>query len=137
MPTAVSLAPNATYHCRIVATNAGGTAHGSDITFTTTNFLPPAAADGGAPALSTTSVRVSGSVRAHNASTQVFFDYGTDGVTFPNSVAATPAVVTGDVDTTVTGDLPNLSQGTCYYRVRAVSAGGTTYGGAAYGTPAK
>ncbi|MFO1481807.1 MAG: choice-of-anchor D domain-containing protein [Verrucomicrobiaceae bacterium] len=122
------LLPNVTYHCRIVAINAGGTASGSDITFTTTDFQSPTVTTDGQPAISTTSVRVSGTVRAHNASTQVFFDYGTDGVTFPNSVPASPPVVTGDVATPVSAVLPNLSQGTYHYRVRAVSAGGTTSG---------
>ena len=116
------------YHYRLVAQNSLGTTPGPDTTFTTL-FLPPAATTGGSALLSTTSVRVSGTVRAHNASTQVFFDYGTDGVNFPNSVSANPASVTGDTDTAVTGDLPNLLQGTTYsYRVRATSVGGTTTG---------
>ncbi|MFO1485837.1 MAG: Ig-like domain-containing protein [Verrucomicrobiaceae bacterium] len=122
------LVANGTYHFRIVANNSGSPVpiEGLDQTFVAQAPAPSVSSSGAAP-LTTTSVRLSGTVRAHNADAQVFFDYGTDGVSFPVSVTATPAAVTGDVDTTVTGTLTNLSQGvTYYYRLRAVSAGGTT-----------
>ena len=133
-----SLLPGTLYQFRLIAENnftngspGAGTTTGSTITFTT-NFLPPTVTTGSSSALTTTSARITGTVRARNASSDVFFDYGTDGVNFPNSVNATPAFVAGDVDTAVSADLTNLFQGvTYYYRLRAVSVGGTSTGSAA------
>ncbi|MGV3658624.1 MAG: choice-of-anchor D domain-containing protein [Prosthecobacter sp.] len=124
------LAANTTYHYRVVATNAAGTVQGNDGQFTTL-FLPPTVTTGSAVALTTTSVGVSGTVRANDAPSQVFFDYGTTQGSYTHSVAAFPATVSGHEDTPVTGTLPNLLQGTTYYyRVRAISDGGTTAGSA-------
>src|SRR5205814_3958114 len=53
------------------------------------------------------------------------FEYGTDGISFPNSVSAMPSSITGNTDTPVTAALHSLNQGTTYYyRIRATSAGG-------------
>lgn len=113
------------YYYRVRATNAGGVAVSGTQSFTT--LTEPAASVGSSFALTTTSARVNGTVRARNSDTQVTFEYGTDGVTFPNSVAAAPPMVAGDVETAVSADIPNLLQNvTYYYRVRAVSAGGET-----------
>ena len=83
--TIAGLIPGATYHFRVVATNSGTPipVPGLDQTFVALD-PPPTAQTGGATQLSTTSARVSGTVRAHNTVSQVFFDYGTDGVTFPS-----------------------------------------------------
>ncbi|MEI8386715.1 MAG: Ig-like domain-containing protein [Verrucomicrobiota bacterium] len=128
--TVAGLVPGGTYHFRVVATNSGTPVPipGLDQSFVA-NDPPPTVSTGAASQLTTTSARVNGTVRTHNAASQVFFEYGTDGVTFPSSVAATPSTVTGDVDTPVSADLANLAQTvTYYYRVRAVSNGGTSYG---------
>ena len=70
---------------------------------------PPTVTLGAASSLTTTSVGLSGTVNGNSADSQVFFDYGTDGVTFPLSVAATPATVTGGSGVTpVSGSLVNL-----------------------------
>jgi alpha-tubulin suppressor-like RCC1 family protein len=119
------LLPGTLYHYRLVAVNSLDTTHGADASFTTL-FLPPTAVVGGSVALSTTAVRVSGTVHAHRASTLVSFEYGTDGVSFPNSVTAAPATVSGDIATAVSADLPNLLQTKYYYRLRAESVGGTS-----------
>ena len=105
--------------------NAGGTTVSGVSSFTT--LTSPTATIGGATLLSTISAQVSGSVDANGSDTSVTFEYGTNGTSFPNSVTATPGTVTGDVDTPVSAVLNNLLQGTTYYyRVKAVSAGGTT-----------
>ncbi|HWA26628.1 MAG TPA: FG-GAP-like repeat-containing protein [Lacunisphaera sp.] len=118
------------YHFRVVADNDGTPVpiEGLDQVFQA-NDPPPTVGSGGASALTTTSARVTGSVRAHHTNAQVFFDYGTDGVLFPVSLSASPAIVTGDSVTPVSADLTGLLQGVTYYfRIRAVSSGGTSTG---------
>ncbi|WP_395737657.1 cadherin-like beta sandwich domain-containing protein [Prosthecobacter sp.] len=129
------LQPGTPYQLRLVAQNnydngtpGANTTTGSTVTFTT-NFLPPEVTTGGATALTTTSTRISGTVNANGTSTQVFFDYGTDGVNYPFSVNAAQGTIGGNTTTAVTADLTNLLQDVTYsYRVRAVSSGGTTTG---------
>jgi uncharacterized repeat protein (TIGR03803 family) len=118
------LVKGTTYHYRVVATNKGGTAVSGTRIFRT--LTEPTSVIGGSSTLTTTSVRVEGSVNAHGSASDVFFEYGTDGVSFPKSVMATPAGVGGDVATPVSAVLNGLSQGATYhYRIRATSAGGT------------
>ena len=126
--TATGLSPGTVYHYRLSATNSLGTNRGADLTFTS-QFLAPDAVTGGATALSTTSARVTGTVRAHHALTAASVDYGTDPAQLSNSVVADPAAVDGDNVTSVSALLINLTQGTTYYyRVRAESTGGIATG---------
>ena len=123
-----SLSPATTYHYRLVAQNSAGTTQGPDATFATLP-LPPVVETRAATALSTTSAQLNGKVNAQNGSAVVTFEWGTDGVNFPNSLTATPSPVTGSALTDVSVDLANLAQFTTYhYRVKAVSSGGTTTG---------
>lgn len=111
-----------TYHFRLVATNSLGTNYGEDRTFTT-GAPAPLATTGEAIPLSASSVRVTGSVRARGPAADVFFEYGTDGVTFPGRIAAAGGPVSGDTDVPVRADLANLPPGVTYfYRVTAVRA---------------
>jgi uncharacterized delta-60 repeat protein len=123
-----SLTPGTVYHYRLVAENSSGITRGTNATFTSLP-LPPIVNTYAAASLSTTSARLNGDVRAQNGSASVTFEWGTDGVSFPNSLAGTPSVVTGDTVTAVSADVSNLQQFTNYYfRVKATSAGGTTTG---------
>lgn len=119
------LSNGVTYFYRVVATNEGGTMVSGTQSFRT--LTDPSAVTGGHFALSTTSVRVDGTVNARGASSSVVFEYGTDGVNFPNSIAGSPGVVTGETTTPVSAVLSNLSQGVTYhYRLKAMSAGGVS-----------
>ena len=118
-----------TYHYRVVATNSLGTTFGDDRTFST-GFLSPLATTGGSSPLTVSSVQVTGSVRARGATVNVFFDYGTDGVNFPNRVAAAGGTVSGDAEVSVRADLTGLQGGvTYYYRVTAIRTDDPTSSG--------
>ncbi len=118
------LTTGTTYSYRIRATSAGGTAVSGTASFTT--LIAPIATVGGSFALTTTSARVNGTVRARNSNASVEFGYSTDGSNF-TWISAAPALVTGDAVTPVTADLVNLTAGvTYYYQVRGMSAGGVS-----------
>ncbi|WP_367873524.1 cadherin-like beta sandwich domain-containing protein [Luteolibacter sp. Populi] len=117
---ATGLIPGRTYHCRLVASNSLGTTRGEDLTFET-SFLAPLATTGGASPLNSTSVRLAGSVLPRGAAAEVFFEYGTDGVSFPNRIAASTPAVSGETEVPVHVDLANLTPGVAYfYRTFAV-----------------
>jgi phosphodiesterase/alkaline phosphatase D-like protein len=111
-----------TYHFRTVASNSLGTSFGEDLTFTT-GLSNPLAVTGSATPLPNGLVRVAGTVRTLGGSVNPFFEYGTDGITFPNRVSATNATVSGDGEIAASADLGNLEQGRVYYyRALAVRA---------------
>ncbi len=117
------LAPGKTYHYRLNATNSLGTGHGEDLTFQT-SFSTPLAKTTGATPISSTSVRLTGTVNPRGTAAQAFFEYGTDGVNFPNRIAATPTTVNGDTDLAVHLDLADLQPGLTYrFRTVALRAG--------------
>ncbi|QJE97252.1 cadherin-like beta sandwich domain-containing protein [Luteolibacter luteus] len=125
--TVSDLLPGTTYHYRVTASNNLGKSLGADATFTT-GFPPPTAVTGNSTVLTTTSVKLDGSIRARGATAEAWIDYGTDGVTF-NSVRAVPANVSGDLNTEVSAEVPELAQGVTYYfRVRAVGPQGQAMG---------
>ncbi|MCX6865714.1 MAG: putative Ig domain-containing protein, partial [Verrucomicrobia bacterium] len=129
------LLPDTLYYFRLVATNSLGTVTAPVLadppaTFHTSSLqLPPIVTTGNVVALSSTSVTLNGSVRAQGGSAEVWFDYGTDGVTFPDSKMAFQSPVTGDVETPVSVDLINLNGVLHYYfKVRATNLGGERSG---------
>ena len=116
------------YHYRVVAQNSLGNVPGQIDTFRT-NFLPPEVTTGSVSVLSTTSVRVFGKVRANRSDATVRFRYGTSPGNLDLLIDAAPAIVTGDINRTVSADLPNLRQGTrYYYQVEANNGGGEGIG---------
>jgi len=119
------LIPGSTYHYRLVAINGGSPIpiNGEDRTFVAQS-PPPIISLGAAIPLTTTGVTLSGTVNPINSPTEAYFDYGTDGVAFPSSVAAAPSPVGGDQNISVTANLLGLAQGVTYfYRMRAVNSG--------------
>jgi len=131
-PTAVSsivdtLAPNTTYHYRVVAQNMGNTVYGADMTFTT-GPLPPSADTNAATAVTSTGATLNGIVNANNDSTTVTFEYGTTPA-LGTTVTADQSPVTGTSNTAVSAAITGLANNTIYYyRVRAQNGSGTTLG---------
>lgn len=125
--TVTGLSNGFTYHFRVKAQNAGGTAYGADMTFTA-GLSAPTATTNAASAIETTTATLNGTVNANNSSTAVTFEYGFS-TNYDRTSNASPGTVTGSTDTAVTLSLTSLIPATTYhYRVKAVSDGGTTYG---------
>jgi phosphodiesterase/alkaline phosphatase D-like protein len=119
------LTAGTTYHYRLVATNAAGTARGADGVFTTTR--PPAATTGAASAIGPTSATANGTVDPNGAETTWYVEYGA--TTEYGLRTADKSAGAGTAATAVSVQLTGLTAGTTYhYRVVATSDGGTDRG---------
>ncbi|MCK4979030.1 MAG: choice-of-anchor J domain-containing protein, partial [Candidatus Delongbacteria bacterium] len=100
-----------------------------DIAITTdTPVIPPFASTLSASSIVTDGATLNGTVNANDESTTVTFEYGLT-ASYGSTAAGVPGTVTGSTDTAVSANLSGLSDDTVYnFRVKAVSAGGTTYG---------
>jgi len=120
------LASNATYHFRIVATSAGGTADGADATFTTT-ASPPIVTTGAASSVTADSALLNGSINPNGKATSYAFQYGTS--TAYGLQTATVSAGSGSSAVSVSATASGLASGTTYhYRLIATNADGTTDG---------
>jgi len=117
-----------TYYYRFRAVSSEGEAITPVESFTT--LAPPVTSAGPATEILPTSARLNGTVDPRNYDATVRFEWGTDGNSFPNSLAADPGSVTGNTPTSVSASLAGLTKGTTYfYRVVATNDGGTTVSG--------
>ncbi len=132
-PVAVSagiegLAPNTTYHFRIVATNPGGTSKGEDQTFET---LPnaPTVVTGAASSLTQTSATLNATVNPNGGVvSDCKLEYGTS-ASYGSSVSCTPSPGSGTSPVAVSALLKELGPNTTYhFRIVAKNAGGTSSG---------
>ncbi len=120
------LAPNTTYHYRIVATNSTGTTYGEDETFTT--FQPPSVDASFTSNLSATTAVLHAKINPNGVQTTCHFEYGTT-PTYGNSAPCAPNEDVGSstTDQSVEAKLVNLEAGAIYhFRVIATSSYGTT-----------
>jgi phosphodiesterase/alkaline phosphatase D-like protein len=120
------LAPNTTYHFRLVATNDDGSTLGDDGQFTTSALTPPDVFSGPTTSITPTGAKVSGTVNPHGVATTYHFEYGTT----TGYGASTPAANAGfgTVGLAVSAALGNLAPATKYHvRLVAASADGTAH----------
>jgi uncharacterized repeat protein (TIGR03803 family) len=92
-------------------------------------IFPGAPIVGTEPAQSVTvgSASLVGKVNARGSPTSIVFQYGTDGVNFPNSVTAYPESISGYLSTVVGATLTGLpATGSYYYRVQATNSFGAS-----------
>jgi hypothetical protein len=121
------LSASHTYHFRIVAHNGGGTAFGSDGTFTTlTATGPPIVTTNPVTNIGSLSATLNGSVDPHGLSTTVYFQYGTT-----TSYGSTTANQTksGNTYQNVAANISGLAASSTYhFRIVATNTAGTAYG---------
>ena len=122
------LSANATYHFRIVATNAGGTSEGADATLTT---LPnaPTVLTGSASAITKTTATLGASVNPNGGNvSECVFEYGTS-VFYEASRPCTSLPGSGTSAIEVAAPLEGLLANTTYhFRIVAANGGGTSNG---------
>jgi hypothetical protein len=124
---APSLATNATYHYRLVATNASGTTLGSDVSFKTPKPPIPVVSTRHPKDVTQTSATLTGVVNPEGQATTYVFQYGMSTA----YAGQTPAASAGDGTKSVSASaaLAALVPNTTYhYRLAATSVVGTTYG---------
>jgi phosphodiesterase/alkaline phosphatase D-like protein len=122
------LTPDTTYYYRLVATNAAGTAAGSDMRFTTGPGGAPIVMTGAASAIAATGATLAGTVDAHGLQTSFTFAYGTS-VANLSSITAVDSAEPIDGPQPITLPAAGLSPGTTYFfRLVATNAAGTSFG---------
>src|SRR3954464_2088641 len=122
------LTTDTTYHYRLVATNATGTARGADRTLrTAANPRPPGVSTGGARDVGPHRATLTGSVDPNAAPTTYRFEYGTS--TSYGSGTDARSASSGDRSVGARAAIGSLRANTRYhYRLVATNAAGTTRG---------
>jgi plastocyanin len=119
------LAPGLTYHFRIVAKYASGTAPGADRTFTTIG--PPSATTETATKVTSTEATLAGAVTPNGLATTYLFKWGTTAAYGQETAAK--AVGSGTVAVTASALLSGLAPQTTYhFQLIATNSAGTTSG---------
>ena len=142
LATITGLTDNTTYYFQIIGRYSTSRTNYGDILSFTTLTLPavaPTATTFAASSVLATTATLNGSVNANKSDATIKFCYSataasTAGVldacgTPSNLVDATPGSATGTSNVSASASVSSLTQGTRYYfQVKAVNAGGTTYG---------
>jgi DNA-binding beta-propeller fold protein YncE len=121
------LSPGRTYHYRMVVSNASGTVHGPDETFTTLAARPPVATTGGVLGVSATTATITGVISPNGLQTGYVFEIGPGTGYGGAQLFGSAGDGTGPVAVSV--ELQYLAPGSTYhYRLVASSFDGTSYG---------
>lgn len=123
--TLSGLDAGATYHYRVVAVNASGTARGADAVFTT--LVPPNAVTGTATDITATSATLNGTVDPNGRSTSYYFEYGTS--TSYGTKTSTRSAGSATSPQAASAGISGLQTGRTYhFRLVASSDAGTSTG---------
>ena len=122
-----SVEPATTYHYRLVATNASGTALGSDVSFKTPKPPVPVVATQHAGNITQTSATLSATINPEGVATTYGFQYGASTAYGTQTPVASAGSGTNPIS--VSAAIGALTPNTTYhYRVAATSANGTAFG---------
>jgi hypothetical protein len=122
-----SLKPGTLYHFRVVATSDAGTTNGADQTFFTATGAPVVTTSP-ASSIGANGARLNGTVNPNGQSTSYHFEYGT--TTSYGAKTSLQNAGAGSAARNVSTSISGLAGGTTYhYRLVAVNASGTTFGG--------
>jgi len=117
-----------TYYYRFRSTSSAGTVYSEVRNFST--LSAPLTTATPATEIEPKGARFNGTVNPRNFETNVRFEWGTDGNTFPNSLPLSGEALDGGTSLTVSSLVSGLTKGTTYhYRVVAENSGGTTVSG--------
>ncbi|HXB63410.1 MAG TPA: hypothetical protein VNV42_00900 [Solirubrobacteraceae bacterium] len=120
------LTPNATYHYRVVATNAVGQTLGSDETFTTPPLRPPVVSTGQATGVAQNTATLTGTIDTQGFATVYEFDIGVD-TSYGTRIFGSAGSEQGEF--AYAAPLQGLAPNTTYhYRIVATNTFGTSYG---------
>jgi hypothetical protein len=126
--TVAGLAVNKTYHFRLVASSAGGTGEGSDVTFKTLP-KPPTVVTETPSAITPNSEMFNGTVNPNGGQvTTCKFEYGTT-LSYGSSAPCASSPGSGESPVAVSASVTGLMGGVEYHvRLVAINAGGTSQG---------
>jgi 6,7-dimethyl-8-ribityllumazine synthase len=121
-----SLAPGATYHFQLVASNSAGTNAGADFTFTT-SVAAPLATTLAASGITATNALLNGTINPNGAATTAWFRYGL--TTSYGNYSATNSLPATNVALSVSNLISSLTPGTTYhFQLIASNSVGTNAG---------
>ncbi len=132
--TVTGLQPGTTYHYRITANSAEGTAVGTDETFKTSGTPPPPppiVTTEAATGVTADSATLEANINPNGADTHYYFEYGTNATLLDRTVPEPPGSDAGSGTSSVQEKvgLSGLTPSTTYYyRVVAANSTGTSYG---------
>lgn len=120
-----SLAPNTTYHYRLVATNASGTSRGTDGNFATSSAVE--AITSPATGVTFTAATLHGTVNPFGHATTFYFEYGTS--KSYGTKTALQSAGAGTANVAVSAPISGLTTGRTYhFRLVATNTAGTANG---------
>jgi uncharacterized protein (TIGR02145 family) len=121
------LSAGVTYYARAFATNSGGTAYGSQTSFTTTSISLVSVTTGAVSNISSTGATVAGEVAATGGATVTA--RGVCYATTQNPTTSGTCAASGSGAGTFSATITGLTSGTLYYvRAYATNSAGTAYG---------
>ena len=122
------LSANTTYHFRVVATNAGGTATGGDEAFDTLPN-PPTVATGSGSSVTQTSATLNATVNPNGGEiSSCYFEYG-ESASYGDRAPCTASPGSGASPVAVSAPVTGLIKNTTYhFRIVATNTGGTSPG---------
>jgi len=125
-----SLSPSTVYYYRLVATNAGGTARGAILNFTTTaGVAAPTVTTGAASGVSANAATLAGTVNPNGTDTTIHFEWSTDPTLSSFLSSPLQGVGPGLSTVPVSANISGLTGSTTYYyRLVATNTGGTARG---------